>query len=618
MDQADFVHMVRMSEHASAEDSSAYRRSVAAFAALGYAWVVGCLLLSAGLLAWVLPQLWHGRFRVAYVWVVLGAGGLLWTCLRALWVRIDAPDGLPITAADAPGLFEALERIRTKVKGPALHGVYLDGDFNASIRQTPRWGLFGGAVNHLTIGLPLVMALDKPRLMAVLAHEYGHLRGGHGQFTAWIYRTRLGWLRLHEGLRDGSGPVAAATQAFLRWYFPRFAARTFALARQDEYEADRIAGRLLGPDVAAAALAEIEIKAAWLADEFWPGHWRTAVAHPLPVGPYGALRRLLAMPVEAGFAQEALRQAVRRISGVDDTHPVLRDRVEALTGARPALPEGSRRGALSLLGRDPQRWIDHFDRLWCQENATGWKEHHAWLTRVRERAEALKASAARHNADETVEWATLLRQLDPVADVRPLYEAALQRSSEHAGALQGLARCLPAPDREARLAVLARLWDAAPARRWWAANAAVAELETTRPGLEYDAEGLKHWRERLRQAGEAEERAWEELSTPPYFSRVVRHDLSPFELSEVQSELARCRPVAKCWIVCKALREFPQRRAYLVFVLLPAMDDEDRYRLCRWLERNLSLPGPALVLWAGESPTLQEIERSAFAPVLSR
>ena len=40
MDQADFVHMVRISEHASADNSRAYRRSVAAFAALGYAWVL--------------------------------------------------------------------------------------------------------------------------------------------------------------------------------------------------------------------------------------------------------------------------------------------------------------------------------------------------------------------------------------------------------------------------------------------------------------------------------------------------------------------------------------------------------------------------------------------------
>ena len=33
-------------------------------------------------------------------------------------------------------------------------------EFNASIQQLPRYGLLGGAVNHLSIGLPLLMALD--------------------------------------------------------------------------------------------------------------------------------------------------------------------------------------------------------------------------------------------------------------------------------------------------------------------------------------------------------------------------------------------------------------------------------------------------------------------------
>ncbi len=356
MDQADFVHMVRMSEHASADDSRAYRRSVAAFAALGYAWVLGCMLLAVGALWWVVPQLLHGRFRWAMGWMLLAAGGLLWACARALWVRLDAPEGVEITAEQAPALFEALERIRKKVKGPAIHHVYVDGEFNASIHQLPRYGLFGGAVNQLTVGLPLAMALDKPRLLAVLAHEYGHLRGDHGRFAAWIYRTRLSWLRLHERFSDDAGPVAVATQAFLDWYFPRFAAKTFALARQDEYEADRIAARLLGAEVAAAALTEIEVKGAWLGDAFWAQHWRAAAAQPLPVGPYTAMRSLLALPPEPRFAQDALRQALQRISSVDDTHPVLRDRVEALTGGRPALPAWSQRSALSLLGPQVPQW----------------------------------------------------------------------------------------------------------------------------------------------------------------------------------------------------------------------------------------------------------------------
>lgn len=615
MDQADFVHMVRMSEQASAHDSRAYRRGVAMFAALGYLWVLGCLALAVGLLAWLVPQLLHGRVRIGLIWGLVAALGLLWASLRALWVRLDAPEGLAITAKEAPALFEALERIRKKIHGPPIHAVYLDDEFNASIRQTPRWGLLGGAVNTLTLGLPLLMALDRQRLLAVLTHEYGHLRGDHGRFAAWIYRTRLSWLRLHDSMRNDENVAAAATQAFLNWYFPRFAAKTFALARQDEYEADRIAGRLLGADVASAALVEIEIKGAWLGQRFWADHWRHAATAALPVGPFQAMQAQLGLAPEPGFAREALRLALARISDVSDTHPSLRDRVSAL-GGQAVLPAWSQRSALSLLGDAAPRWIAHFDKAWCKDNVGAWKQHHAWLGRVRDRVQVLAASRATSNAGELVEEASLRRQLDPRAEgLRPLYELALQRSSEHAGALQGLAQTLAEEDRGARLQVLQRLWDAGRDRRWWAACTAVEELETSRAGQAHDAAALKLWRERVRQAQEAEERAWEDLREEPYFSQVTRHDLSAFELGEVQAELGRCKPVVRAWLVNKALRDFPQRRAYLSFVELPGMADEDRFELCRWLERTLSLPGAVLVLWAGESPTLEEIRRGAFEAV---
>ena len=617
MDQADFIHLVRLNEHASAEDSRAYRRSVAVFAALGYAWVVGCLVLASAILYYVVGAMLRGQFKGAFVWALLASGGLFWTSLRALWCRFDEPEGVPLSPADAPALFDALERIRKKIKGPPIHRVRLDGDFNASIQQHPRYGLFGGAVNHLTIGLPLLLAVDKPRFLAVLAHEYGHLRGDHGRFTAWIYRTRLSWAKLNHGLRNDEGPVAAATQAFLRWYFPRFSAKTFALARQDEYEADRISGKLLGKEVAAAALTEIAIKGRWLGLEFWPAHWSAAAGSALPLGPYTAMGRLLALPPPEEFARSALRQTLRQISDVSDTHPVLRDRLEALD-ASTGLPAWSAKPAIGLLGPSGAKWMAHFDRQWCKDNASDWKDHHAYLGRVRARAETLAAGQSRNSADETVELADLQRRLDSRASVRAHYERALQQAPGHAGALRGLVACLPASERTLRMDYLGQLFDGSAPHRWWACRTAVAELEQPAGDGSLDERALKLWRQRLEQAGEAEERAWQELVDTPFFSAIGRHDLNEFEQGEFLSGLARCTPVTRAWLVRKNLREFAWRRCYLLFVELPGLDDEERYELCRDLERSLDLPGQTLALWAGQSPTLQEIARSAFEPVYVR
>lgn len=617
MDHADFVHLVRLSEHDSADNNRAYRLRVAAFAALGYAWVLGCLLLAVGIVAWVLPSWLSGGFRLFMVFAWLGAAALVWVSVRALWVRLDQPSGVEVTAQEAPDLFEALERIRRKVKGPPIHKVTLNDEFNASIQQLPRFGLLGGSVNHLSIGLPLLLALDRPRLMAVLAHEYGHLRGDHGRFAAWIYRTRLSWMRLNHSLSDNVGPVAAATQVFMRWYFPRFSAKTFALARQDEYEADRIAARLLGREVTAAALVEIEVRGAWLSLEFWAQHWSAAADNPLPVGPYRTMRKLFTVPPDAAFAADALRQALKRLSNLDDTHPGLRDRIEALDAA-PALPAWSRGTAIGLLGDQAKRSVAHLDKQWCRDHATEWKLHHARLGRVRERVQALEATMPQASAAELVELARLRRQLDPRAVVRDLYEVALERNAEYPAALRGLVNCVGKDDREAKMALLHRLWEAGGNTRYWTARTALAELETPRLGADHDAAAFKRWRRRFERAQEAEDRAWDELSGTSFFSQITRHDLSPFELTEVQAELSRFAPLRRCWLVRKILRDDPQRRAYLVFVELPGLNHESCDRLCRRLERSLSLPGPALALWAGESLTLGKIERSAFEPIFAR
>lgn len=617
MERADFIHLVRLSEHASAEDSAAYRRSVAGFAALGYLWVVGCLLVAIAMLVWAVYSLTHQRVRTGHIMLLLSGGYLLWASLRALWLRLEAPQGAVLTAADAPALFEALARIRKKTKGPAIDHVLLDSSFNASISQLPRYGLFGGATNYLTIGLPLLMAIDRARFLAVMSHEYGHLRGGHGQFAAWIYRTRLSWMKLEHGMRNDEGVFAAVTQSFLRWYFPRFLAKTFALARQDEYEADRIAGKLLGPEVAGAALTEITIKGRWLETEFWPLHWSSAINSPQPVGPFAAMRTLLAQPVKEDFARNALRQSLKQLSDVDDTHPVLRDRLEALEVGM-QLPAWSTRPAIELLGSSAAKWQAHFDKEWCRDNATDWKLHHAYLLRVQARIDALRASIQRNNADEMTQLGDLHKRLDAKADVRSHYERALQITPGHAGALRGLVNALPEAAFAERIGYVTQLFETSVAHKWWACRTAVHMLEKSVAAGQPSDKELKLWRERLKQADEAEQRAWEELTDTPFFHSIARHDLNDFEKGEVQSDLARCKPIQRAWLVRKTLKEFAYRRCYILFVELPGMADEDRYHLCRRLERTLDLPGPVLVLWAGYDPTLQEIQKSAFEVFYAR
>ena len=104
---------------------------------------------------------------------LLPIGALAFVILRSLAVRIDPPEGIPVSRAEAPTFYDAIDEINRAVRGPSLHAVLLDADLNAGVVQVPRFGIFGGR-SYLVIGLPLLQALTPTEFRAVLAHELAH------------------------------------------------------------------------------------------------------------------------------------------------------------------------------------------------------------------------------------------------------------------------------------------------------------------------------------------------------------------------------------------------------------------------------------------------------------
>jgi Zn-dependent protease with chaperone function len=253
--------LVRRLETEAEHDPDSYKRRVALWAAGGYAVLVGALLVAVAAVTGVAVAIVAGGgallIKLAIPALVLAA-----VIVRALFVKLPPPDGIELTASDAPALFYEIERLRGELGAPGIHHVLLDGNFNAAIVQIPRIGPFGWQRNYLVIGLPLLHALPTDELSAVIAHELGHIGGGHGRFSAWIYRLRSSWARLMEELDSGDHTGAGLMRRFFEWYVPRFSAASFALARAHEYEADTVAARGAGARHAALALARLETSAA--------------------------------------------------------------------------------------------------------------------------------------------------------------------------------------------------------------------------------------------------------------------------------------------------------------------------------------------------------------------
>jgi len=611
VNSADHVHLLRLNEQASRDEPERYRRRVLRFALLGYGAVLLCALLGlAGLLtlAWHLQQ--GGRPGAWMAWLGLGCLGLLFAALQGLRVPFEAPQGEVLTAQDAPELFAALEKIRAKVGGPVLHKVWITPDFNAAIVQQPQWlGLRHR--NHLMLGWPMLAALEPRRLFAVVAHEYGHLRGEHGKLSAWIYRTRLAWARLSRRYRESSSPVSWILGGFAGWYFPRFDALSFALAREDEYEADRVSARLFGPEVASQALLEIAIKAQWYEQEFWRRHWRLSRQQEHPAF-HAELPVSLLRSNEPAWQQEALRREYRRLANFDDTHPVLKDRLAGLApdGLRPGLPrppEPSAGHTLGLLGSARERIAAALDAAWWQLHAADWRTHGERLRRLHEQALELQQRARAGTqplvADEWLLWAEAVEALSE-QDPTPLLERALSLAPRHPLVLRRLA-ARHAPKADLRVGEwLEQLYQNHEDQAWLAARLAQDWMDAAQAHDQVlPPEQRRLWRQRLSDSEAMEQSAWERFVELQPWERTLTPDLSGDQLRELRGVLLREGEVQAAWVGEQQLDVKPARRHFTFWVQAkPGWSDESADALAERLFqalRDSELPGRLRVMVLG-------------------
>jgi Zn-dependent protease with chaperone function len=268
-----FKSMVARLEQESAVAPRRYRVKVALLALVGFAilalvlatvgfglvallGIAGALAFSGGAALLLLLKLGKLLFLLAVpLWFTLKSA------VQALFLRLPAPAGREITRARAPALFAALDDMRARMAGPRFHHVLVVNELNAAVVQRPAFGLVGWPRNYLLLGLPLLECMTPDEAMAVVAHEYGHLAGSHGRFSAFIYRLRHSWGTLQAHMDHFQGWLARLVAPLVRWYAPYFNAYTYVLARADEYRADAASARLVGAGSAAHALKRVNLAA---------------------------------------------------------------------------------------------------------------------------------------------------------------------------------------------------------------------------------------------------------------------------------------------------------------------------------------------------------------------
>lgn len=450
MEIDDFKGLVARLERESGAAPRAYRVRVTALVLLGFG-ILGVLLVAMGLglvaVAGIAAAIALSGGKAALLLFKLGKAAVLlvvpvWYLMKAtakaLFVRVPAPQGREIVRSQAPALFAAIDDMRRQMKGPRFHHVLIDDDVNAGVAQRPAFGLFGWPRNYLVLGLPLLEALPADEALSVVAHEYGHLVGAHGRFSAFIYRLRHTWSTVQAHIDSVEGWIGRLVAPMIRWYAPYFNAYTFVLARADEYRADAASAELVGAQHAAHALMRINIVA--------PHHQRfmsrtyDRIPHDA-MPPADLMQRwaeeAICAPGE-GDATGWLREALDREGHYTDTHPTLRARLDALRHATPGdvlpPPLAGPSAAQTWLGPLAPALREAFQRDWSSRVEDAWKTRHDQALKQRARLAELRTLPA-PDAAESLETLRLALSVEPEADQRDALAAFNAANPDHPAGL---------------------------------------------------------------------------------------------------------------------------------------------------------------------------------------
>lgn len=553
MTPEEWDDLVRRLDREANEDPGRYRRRVGLLAGLGYAYVLGVVLLLVASTAVVVWLATTATFAILKF--VLPLGALVIIILRALWVKIPPPEGIGLSRNDVQPLWRVIDELREKVAGPKVHKLLLDGQLNAAIVQLPRLGPLGWYRNYLIVGLPLMQALDEEEFRSVVAHELGHLSKSHGRFSAWIYHLRLTWARLVSALEQEEHWGTFIFRRFFGWYAPFFSAYTFALARSHEYEADLAAAEATSPNAAARALVGVVVADFALDESYWPAVYeRARTENAPPATAFYPMGSALAEARKDARTEAWLRRALDAPSGTADTHPSLSDRLRAL-GVPPGqelalLAEGSGGSAIGLLGEDEEQLFEVLDQEWRSEVTPGWREHREHLQHARTRLEELGTRAPQQTLtpDETVERAMLATQLEGPTAALPLLEAAIAVAPDDPSANFGLGAALLEAGDERGLERLERAMQADAGVVMAACERAYAFL--LERGRNDEAE---RYRARAHEQAEVYEKALAERQTVDADDAFLPPALPPEAVQHLLGVLGRYDAVGRAFLVRKGV-----------------------------------------------------------------
>lgn len=604
MEEKEFVALVDELEGYAHRNPGEYKLRVALLAALGYVFLIGSVVIVLLLVGVVV---YFGRFNWLVIKLLLIPLGLALIVVRSLWVKFPVPEGHELRYDDAPRLFDLAKSTREATNGPTLHKILLTDEFNAAIVQHPRLGVFGWHENYLLVGLPLLRGLSADEVRAVISHEFGHLSGRHGVFSAWIYRVRQTWDQVLGRMREEKHFGSGIYERFFNWYAPYFAAYSFALARAKEYEADRTSVQLCGKETAARALVKANVRSKALSEEFWPAFFdRASTEAEPPKQTFDEMLAALRQPIAPDKANMWLSQVLSEKRSYDDAHPAPVDRLKAFgyPGIRtpedlePFLTTNDHYGDEYFLQSVPSEFLASKNQAWREGVLETWRERYKFVVEADKTLAALeeKEKTEELSLEDRWERARLLRGMKGPVAALPLLQEIVAVEPEHPDANYNLGEALLEQGDEAGI----RHIELAMEKEVHAIPAGcelIYDFLTSRK-REEEAERYRRCIIDYYKEVEMAQAERNEVSINDSFKY---HEVAPEMLHDLREQLKTFPNLATAHLVQKVLHHFPQEPSYVLGITSKrawyrSQSNARDGKLVNELAEHLNFPGFVLII----------------------
>jgi hypothetical protein len=366
---------------------------------------------------------------------------------------------------------------------------------------------------------------------------------------------------------QGAEVVAMSFYGFINWYSPLLSAYSFVLARANEYEADRCAANSVGNQHTAEALILVGVRSQYIDNSYWKNIYQQVNTQPEPPSsPFTQLAQSLQSEIEPETYQKLLARSLTLKTDTSDTHPCLRDRLQALgfnPSAMPVMNFSPVKASQKFLGSALANLTEEFDREWYTNVEASWKDRFTYIIGLRAALQAIEEKSKSEILNLTEEWNQALWTSEVIGDREaiPLAQNVITMQADHAGANYLLGKVL--------------IEDEDPKGIEHLEIAMQGDVDTFIPSCELIYGFLKQrgkndeaqkYQQKLESHYQIVYLAQQERASVSCFDALITHDLPEEEVKKLHHYLSGYKDIETVYLVRKHLKHFPEKPMFVLAI----------------------------------------------------